>query len=248
MRYTWVNKAGLLDPNRMWYSPAIKIDYNMHTLEYINVTQTMSTGIEIIRNDIYIKPKLIYSEISNNLGNGMSIRSPFFDLAFCNIHDNFRFGFEYNPHYTTYEALQLRAGITDSLVLGPLLAQSGYDLANEGYRFITSTLDANALPATHDIEIRVSRDYHVMVDILDWNPDETQEKATVFDSAKHNIRPSTMNWKIEEDLVEFPVVSTSTAMTIRWQVRGPTSGRTTFLIRSRKSAPYYLHDNIPQKC
>ena len=232
MRYTNVKGAGLLDPSLIWYAPAIKIDYNIHTLEHLTVTHSMSTGIEIIRNDIYINPKIIHSTVSDNLGNGISTRSPFFEVAFCNIFNNFRSGFEYNPHYTTYEAQQLRVGIHDPLVIDDTLAQNGYDLVNEGYQFVTTKLMATPTLKTYDVEIRVNSQHRVVVDILDWNPDISQEKAMVFDSSKENIIDGTSHWEIEEDLVEFPVVSAGRRVTIRWEVRGPTSGRTTFLIRS----------------
>ena len=49
-------------------------------------------------------------------GNGVSIRAPFFEIEFSNLTSNAKTGFIYNPHYTSYEALQLRTGIHDSKV------------------------------------------------------------------------------------------------------------------------------------
>ena len=46
----------------------------------------------------------------------MSIRAPFFEIEFSNLTSNAKTGFMYNPHYTSYEALQLRTGIHDSEV------------------------------------------------------------------------------------------------------------------------------------
>ena len=50
------------------------------------------------------------------IGNGVSIRAPFFEIEFSNLTSNAKTGFMYNPHYTSYEALQLRTGIHDSEV------------------------------------------------------------------------------------------------------------------------------------
>ena len=60
-----------------------------------------------------------------------------------------------------------------------------------------------------------------MVDVLDYNPDVTQEKVTVYDGRKSAIRPGTINWAIEEDLVDYPVVSSGNAATLRWKVTVP---------------------------
>ena len=48
----------------------------------------------------------------------MSIRAPFFEIEFSNLTSNAKTGFMYNPHYTSYEALQLRTGIHDAKVRG----------------------------------------------------------------------------------------------------------------------------------
>lgn len=78
-----------------------------------------------------------------------------------------------------------------------------------------------------------------MVDLIDYNPDVTQEKVTVFDSRLSAIREGTKNWMIDEDLVDFPIVSQLTHVTVRWKVSGVSSGRFTFVVRSSES--YFVH-------
>ena len=39
-----IEKAGLLDPTALLYSPAIRIDYNVHTLEQLIVRDNVATG------------------------------------------------------------------------------------------------------------------------------------------------------------------------------------------------------------
>ena len=77
-----------------------------------------------------------------------------------------------------------------------------------------------------------------MVDVLDYNPDVTQEKVTVYDGRKSAIRPGTINWAIEEDLVDYPVVSSGNAATLRWKVTGPASGRAAFVVRASEYKIY----------
>ena len=37
LEYMSVTKAGLLDPSTIWYAPAIKVDYNVHTMHHLQV-------------------------------------------------------------------------------------------------------------------------------------------------------------------------------------------------------------------
>ena len=58
---------------------------------------------------------------------------------------------------------------------------------------------------------------------------------TVYDARPSAIQRSTVHWTIDEDLVDFPVVSQLSVMTIRWKVDGISSGRLTFVLRSSSS-------------
>lgn len=73
-----------------------------------------------------------------------------------------------------------------------------------------------------------------MIDILDYNPDTSQEKVMIFDSRRSSITEGTRNWQIEEDLVDFPIISHFGYITIRWSVKGTSSGRFSFVARSSK--------------
>jgi len=69
----------------------------------------------------------------------------------------------------------------------------------------------------------------------------TFPQVTVYDSRPSAIQRSTVQWTIEEDLVDFPVVSQLSVMTIRWKVDGISSGRLTFVLRSSK--PHFIRRN-----
>ena len=53
LAHSEVSEAGLLDPSSFLYSPAIQIDYNVHTLEHLLVTNNLFAGIQILHNDVY---------------------------------------------------------------------------------------------------------------------------------------------------------------------------------------------------
>ena len=105
-----VENAGLFDASAVTYRPAIKIDYNTHELRHLTVKDNLETGILILHNDVYANAKVIHSDISNNYGNGISTRYPFFSVSFCTLNNNMQSGFDYNPTKTTLESLYLRAG------------------------------------------------------------------------------------------------------------------------------------------
>ena len=63
--------------------------------------------VQIMHNDVYAKARITNSVIQRNLGNGVSTRRSFFELFNCTLAENTAAGFEYNPSYTSYEALQV---------------------------------------------------------------------------------------------------------------------------------------------
>ena len=64
-----------------------------------------------------------HSTVRNNYGNGVSTRTSFFELAFCTLSNNRKAGFDYNPHKTVEEGVQIRAGIVDAYVFSELSDQ-----------------------------------------------------------------------------------------------------------------------------
>ena len=58
-----------MDPTAIQYVSAIKIDYNVHTMDNLEIRNCMAGGIEILHNDAYANAKLASSRIVNNLGN-----------------------------------------------------------------------------------------------------------------------------------------------------------------------------------
>ena len=170
------------------------------------------------------------SIISDNLGNGVIVRASFFTMAFCTLRNNAA-GFEYNPSRTTYQGLQLRAGIHDPKVFDSSLTT--IQLANQAYVFVVTKENFESDPQTYYLEVSVETSHRVVLDVLDYNPDMSQENMTVYDGRRISIHPTrTRKWKIEDDMADFPVESSGKALTIQWTVSGTVSGRFTFVLRS----------------
>ena len=232
-----IREAGLLDPTALLYSPAVTIDYNVHTLEYLNIHNNVATGLEILHNDAYARAKITHSTIKDNFGNGLTTRGSFFEVSFCHLEGNHKAGFEYNPHTTAEEAQQIRLGIMDSWLLQDVDGQS-LKVDKETYRFLT-TREEQVTSRLYQVEFYTDSAHKIVVDVLDWNPDVGQETITIFDGAQSGINENTNRWVIEDDLVDFPIQSAGTRLTFRWQVHTLASGRLTFALRSSKCNTFF---------
>ena len=204
------------------------------TLQVIN---NVHDGVEIMKNDVYSNAALRHSVVENNQGNGVSTRGSFFEMFNCTLQNNAKSGFEYNPHYTTYEARQLRIGIHDAL---KFTATESFYLGIEARKFVVT--DTMVIQGTrrYILEIYVDFQHRVVMDIIDYTPVTVRENVTVYDSRKQNINNTGIRfWKIEEDLPDFPVESQDQYLTIVWDIRAVSSGRFTFVVRSSKSHKNY---------
>ena len=142
LQHVHITNAGLMDPTTITYVAALKIDYNRHTLEDLKVTHCASSGVEIMHNDVFSNVAIRRSQVAHNQGNGISTRGPFLQIEFSDVHDNLHNGIEYNPHYTTFEAQQIRIGINDPLIINDELANTGHDLGDfvRNYIFFISNI------------------------------------------------------------------------------------------------------------
>ena len=86
--------------------------------------------------------------------------------------------------------------------------------------------------------------------ILDYYPVTDREEVVIFDAARASITANTKRWRVPEDLVDFPIVSSAQVVTIRYTVRGIRSGRLAFAVMSRKcvvcgiSCLYFLPNQL----
>ena len=229
LQHVSVTGVGLTDPSAVIYSPAIRIDYNVHTLEHVTISDNLADGVLIMRNDVYAGARLASSTVRDNGGTGVTVHGSFFELYDCQLSGNRRAGFEYSPSYTADEALQIRAGIRDPIVFD---RSRSVHLENEDRRWVTTPRRFVNETWTYDLEVSVNRLYRVVVDVVDYNPETHVELVMVYDSRRASIRPDTLHWTVDEDMIDFPVVSQLTYLTVRWKMSGISSGRLAFVLRS----------------
>jgi len=152
LQYVSVTDAGLLDPAIISNVPAIQIDYNVHRLENLYVANNLADGITIMHNDVCANAKLVNSVIRNNTGNGVSVRGSFFEMNNCTVSDNGIAGFEYRPSYTTYEALQIRAGVSTSVVWS---SNMSVYLGREDIRWVTTPQKFDPETTMYELSVQV---------------------------------------------------------------------------------------------
>lgn len=160
MVYTTITGAGLMDPATVLYSSAIKIDFNVHTLENLNISKNTADGLQIMHNDAHGNCRLTGSFVEDNIGNGVTVRGSFFELFNCTLSRNGKAGFEYNPSYSTYEALQIRAGIHDYFVFNQ---SASVKLENDEVKWFITPQKFTHEVMTYRLEISSNQQYRVSI-------------------------------------------------------------------------------------
>ena len=236
MKNAEITEAGLLDPATVMYAPAVQLDYNVHVLQYLHIHNNMATGIEIFLNRPYSNPRISDSVISYNWGNGIKSRSGFIQVEKCELSNNFRDGFDYTPGSTMFELNQFRGGIdkTTALVISDTLTSVRVDWDESFRAFIVTQPSLSSFVKTYFVEIYTDTGYNVVMDYIDYNPDITQEKVIIYDSRKNFISSNTRRWVIEQNVLDFPIVSATTHLTLEWRILDISSGRLAFVLQSSK--------------
>ena len=238
MQHVLITEAGLMDPTTITYSPGLLIEYNYNLIDYIEISNCKATGIEIRRVDPFSTARITHANITNNIGSGIVTRSPYLRVEYSSFTNNLMSGFEYNPFFSADDGRLFRNAIHNPTDLKTV---SEIVLKTTELKFYTSTQDSKDQVWSKEIAIRVPVNEKVVIDVLDYNPDTTQENVTIVDSEPGAITEQTYRWGIEDDLVDFPVVSSSNVVTLRWRVTGKISGRLTFSMRASKSWTQFLH-------
>ncbi|KAH3754675.1 hypothetical protein DPMN_189356 [Dreissena polymorpha] len=231
LRYVSIEKAGLLDFIEMSYAPGLRIDYNFYKMSYISVRNCVSDGINIKYANPFSQSLLEKVTVENNLGNGIVTRSPFLEMSHISLVNNAKAGFVYDPMFTEYEALSVRNFISKDETIS-LTTQTQLQVGPDKMIFLTTDPNPIAEDRTYEVEI-ITGDpfFRVCIQVFDYNPLTSIEKVTFYSSDRYSWQ-SAKSWTIEEDLVDFPIVSSQQFMTIRYRVNGTRSGRLAFAVIS----------------
>ncbi|KAK6181325.1 hypothetical protein SNE40_009204 [Patella caerulea] len=237
IRHVSIQKAGLLDHSTMSYTPALRIDYNYFQISFIEVRDSLSDGIHIKFNHPYSENKLEYANLVNNAGNGLVTRSPRIDVQYSNFTKSGGAGFVYDSFFTEYDALLVRNSI-HSINRIYLTQTPFYRLGDRSMVYLLCDTGINRQDQEYYTEIETEgSSLRITLQVLDYSPQTDIEEVIVYDSKKADITATTKKWVIEDDLIDFPVVSSSNYLTIKLHVKGIRSGRLAFVVISEGYRP-----------
>ncbi|XP_021367968.1 protein bark beetle-like isoform X3 [Mizuhopecten yessoensis] len=243
IRHVIIRNAGLLDYEEMKYTPALRIDYMFYKMTGLQVLNSASDGVVVKYSNPHTENLFEFCKFDNNLGHGFLTRSPYLRMFYTTMSGNFKSGFAYDPFFTEYEALSVRNFIHRDRIIS-FTQTPMYNLGDSSMIFITTSSGSGEERHTYDMEIAVTFRYRITLQILDYNPLTTIESVTIYDSSQDTIGESTNKWEIEKDLVDFPIVSTSTRLTIRLVVTGVRTDRLTFAAHSHVYSPTFPMSSI----
>lgn len=239
-----IDSAGLLDYADMSYSPGLRIDYNFYAMSFITVKNCVADGINIKYSYPYTINEIRYLTLENNLGNGILMRSPFMTLRHVSIKHNDKAGIMYDPFFTEYEALSVRNFIDSSRTL-PITATPRLTVGVDSVDFLTCPIgEAIESDYTYWVELETQLYSRITVQVLDYNPLTNIEKLTIYDSRKIPGIEVAKKWMIEEDLVDFPVVSSRNFLTLKYHVNGVRSGRLALAVTAVAQGTSAIHSRI----
>lgn len=233
LRAMHIERAGLLDAATMTFTPALRIDYNYYKITEIRITDSLSDGVHIHYVHPYETARLEYMQIHNNQGHGVVTRYPRLELLHSNITHSGKAGFQYDPFFSEYDALLVRSMVHDTRrYLMNETSEMRLDAGN--MNFLLCPAGQAEEHRDYYTEITTNSNSHrIVVQMLDYFPVTEIEEVTIFDFARQNIGSTSKGWQIPRDLVDFPIVSSSTVLTIRLRVRGLRSGRLAFAVLSQ---------------
>ncbi|XP_029656084.1 protein bark beetle-like isoform X1 [Octopus sinensis] len=221
LRSVMIDRAGMHDHSTMHFSSALQIDYNYYDISNVTVTESSADGIYVRLNHPYTNNRMEHCNVHRSQGHGLVTKYPFLETAYSTFRDNFLSGFTYDPFFTEAEAIGIRNFMRSDQVTVLKESQS-FPLTQETTLFITE-------PGKFRIDkeftyVIKSTDYKLRptIQILNYNPVTSVEKVTVINNNK--------KYYIEEDLIDFPLMSSGNLLTVVLRVSGTMSGRLTFAI------------------
>lgn len=217
LRSATVERAGLFDYATHSFQPAVRIDFHHHVLDKLKLTGNDHDGLGIIYSDIYYPeriPSLKNSDISQNRGHGVSLRSLGLQLADCRIEDNVESGIHYNPMIARQELREMVGWLSmlkpDKFIMIPDTT-GVVDLIPDEPRFLkTSRLKGRAVDST----LIIQTDQRNVIGMQVISPIQNTSTETVLLLDYGDL--SNEVWNVRINLTSFPTVSSSYKITIKY--------------------------------
>lgn len=238
LSYASLRHGGMLDFETMSYQSNLVIEYNRHTLANLDVSESRSSGLSLLYADPLQSLTLSNSAFTRNLGAGVSMGTTYVAVTGCTMANNTGAGFEFNPTVSEYYAFLMRNWVNDLKDLAaPQYVNATAGVQTEGWSYFRVSANAAPEQSVYFVELRTDPYYRIVLVLLDWSPNTTFERIVFFDGGLSQtvLNQAPYWWRVQEELTEFPIISSSSVLTLRVETRGLRSGRLLFLTYARST-------------
>jgi len=258
LAYATFTNTGQYDYALPQLQAALQIDLNnKHHLTNLTFTNNQAASLEILLNQPHNMHRkgLTNLYFVSNSGPGLVTRTSFLraDQIFAN--DNFfQAAVEYNPIFTrrTLNELRLfsqepRRG-TDVRKELTRLINNAWHIGSEEMVMLYTDTEYQFGPKQLNIQIQTDNNRVLIIDLIDYNTDFTQEKVLFCEKfCQHSYTdPAHRQWNlssIESAAIHFPLNTSYSAIHISYNITNIKSGRLAFLVYS-VAAPEPVFDYL----
>lgn len=252
-----IEKAGLYDFRLHEFKAALQVDFSHHVFEHIVVTDNDHDGLGVHYSDIYHPDKVNIiknSRFINNKRHGVSFRQVGMVLNNCEILGNRGSGIHHDAMLDKLEQRELAEWMSlkreqdENLVIDipsktdkgttsgdPIIIPEGESLLLE-----TKTLNESTSKTYY---IRAERDEFVLgMQLINPFHNYTSEVLLVYDFKEVSNEKWIEVWNVSRDIASFPTISSSYAITLKYESGSHALGGMMFLITPINCA------NLPGNC
>ncbi|GLH02202.1 LOW QUALITY PROTEIN: Protein bark beetle [Gryllus bimaculatus] len=242
LQYITIEKAGLLDYATNAFKPALQIDFSRHALEAIRVVDNLQDGLGIVYSDLFsrdVANTVKNSEFSNNRGSGISFKQLGLKISGSRIENNKRAGIRHNPALSSQQQRELAGWFTPSGDLAnvqdapykPIFIPhhfTRFDVEDKTLYLVTSRVKGDSL--NREYYVKCQPGYVIGIQLLNPIHNRSTEEIIIYDSL--TINPLSQQWNLSQDLVVFPVVSSSYGIVIVYSSGFDALGGTVIVLSS----------------
>ena len=244
--------AGQYDYAKAELAPAVQFDLMQHYCSNLTFQFNRFTSMEIVFNHPYKQTIIYNTDFISNSASGLLTRTSYLQASQLYGRDHSMYPVvEYNPFLSKEKLESVRLYATQP--------RRGFEVRRELTRLVDNVWFIGAeqmvmlytdpaylvLPMEYNIEIKTDNNRVLIVDLIDYNPDTSQEKVAFCEKfCQDSFRdPKSREWNLSapEATMYFPLNTSYSVLHISYNVTGYKSGRLAFIVYSTK-APEYVYD------
>jgi hypothetical protein len=252
LKFGLFEHAGQYDYAKAELAPALQFDLLQHECSNLTFQYNRFTSMEVVLTQPVKQPVIYNTDFIANGGSGLLTRNSYLQAKQIYGRDNFMFPVvEFNP-FLSKEKLE-------SVRLFASQPRRGYDVRRELTRLVDNVWyigvepmvmlytdnEVFLEPKEYNIQIKADNNRVLIVDLIDYNPDSTQEQVVFCERfCQESFRdPKAREWNltVPETTMFFPVNTSYSSIHISYNVTGYKTGRLAFIVYSTKT-PEYVFD------